>query len=116
MRRSTNAEVSRSLPFQVPVRRPPRGVPRDQFGRRDYYDVWLPELSPTAELLSWALAEPWTDVRWRRFAREYRRQMSAPGPRHLLATIAASLTKIASDIRLLGSGPRAGLRRFGGNP
>ena len=24
------------------VRRPPRGVPKGDFGRRDYFDVWLP--------------------------------------------------------------------------
>jgi uncharacterized protein YeaO (DUF488 family) len=71
------------------VRRPPRGVPKAEFARRDYYDVWLPELSASAELVSWALSAPWTDARWRRFARSYRKEMSATGPRHLLETLAA---------------------------
>ena len=74
------------------VRRPPRGVRKAEFARRDYYDVWLPELSPTAELLSWALASPWTEARWRRFSREYRRQMADAAPRHLIATLAALST------------------------
>ncbi|MDB4883860.1 MAG: hypothetical protein JWL95_2626 [Gemmatimonadetes bacterium] len=71
------------------VRRPPRGVPKEEFGVRDFYDVWLPELAPSAPMVSWAMSEPWTAARWRRFARSYRREMSAPGPRHLIATLAA---------------------------
>lgn len=38
------------------VRRPPRGMPKAEFASRDYYDVWYPELSPSAELM--ALAKP----------------------------------------------------------
>ncbi|HZR38143.1 MAG TPA: hypothetical protein VFA75_22430 [Nevskia sp.] len=38
------------------VRRPPRGVPKAQFAARDYYDVWLPLLSPSPELVAEALA------------------------------------------------------------
>ncbi|WP_369679369.1 DUF488 domain-containing protein, partial [Burkholderia ubonensis] len=34
------------------VRRPPRGVPKAEFASRDYYDVWLPTLSPTPELVA----------------------------------------------------------------
>jgi uncharacterized protein YeaO (DUF488 family) len=64
-------------------------VPKSEFGRRNYYDVWLPELAASAPLVSWALASPWTDARWRRYARSYRKEMSAPGPRHLIATLAA---------------------------
>ena len=71
------------------VRRPPRGVPKREFARRDFYDVWLPELAPSAQTVSWALADPWTDARWKRFAAMYRREMREPGPRHLLATLAA---------------------------
>ena len=36
------------------VRRPPRGVPKAEFGTRDYYDVWLPNLSPSAQLVTLA--------------------------------------------------------------
>ena len=71
------------------VRRPPRGVPKSEFSRRDFYDVWLPELAPSAALVSWALVEPWTPARWRRFEQSYRREMSAPAPRHLIETLAA---------------------------
>ena len=71
------------------VRRPPRGVPKAEFAKRDYYDVWLPELAPSAPVVSWALSEPWTDARWRRYARTYLRELSAPAPRHLIETLAA---------------------------
>src|SRR5688572_12910765 len=71
------------------VRRPPRGVPKIEFASRDYYDVWLPELAPTADVVSRAMSEPWTEQRWRQFARTYRREMRAPHAQHLIATLAA---------------------------
>src|ERR1017187_3075397 len=55
------------------VRRPPRGVPKSDFARLDYYDVWFPNLSPSAELLQEALHA--ADVRaWAAFARKFRRE------------------------------------------
>lgn len=71
------------------VRRPPRGVPKSEFASRDYFDVWLPELAASAELVSWALSEPWTEARWRRYARRYRKEMREPRARHLLELLAA---------------------------
>jgi uncharacterized protein YeaO (DUF488 family) len=71
------------------VRRPPRGVPRRDFARRDFYDVWLPELAPSAPTVSWALAEPWTPARWRRYERIYLKEMATPAARHLIALLAA---------------------------
>jgi len=35
------------------VRRPPRGVRKDELGLRDYFDLWLPELAPSDRLLRW---------------------------------------------------------------
>ena len=71
------------------VRRPPRGVPRRDFAKRDCYDTWLPELAPSAALVSWARAEPWTAARWARFARRYRAEMREPAPRHIIEMLAA---------------------------
>ena len=34
------------------VRRPPRGVPKEQFAAQDWYDVWYPNLSPSPELMN----------------------------------------------------------------
>jgi len=71
------------------VRRPPRGVSKNDYARLDYYDVWLPELAPDAALVSWAQSKPWTDARWSAFARKYRAQMRKPEPQRLLALLAA---------------------------
>lgn len=70
------------------VRRPPRGVPKEERARRGYYDVWLPELAPDAELLA-AVPDEWTDRAWRDFERAYRRQMRQPAAEHLIALLAA---------------------------
>ena len=45
------------------VRRPPRGVRKADYAARNYYDVWLPELAPTAPLVSFALSRPFTPAR-----------------------------------------------------
>src|SRR4051812_3745892 len=37
------------------VRRPPRGVPKADFAKRDYYDVWLPNLAPAADTVAQGL-------------------------------------------------------------
>jgi uncharacterized protein YeaO (DUF488 family) len=71
------------------VRRPPRGVRREEIAARDYYDEWLPELAPSAELVAWAQAEEWSDARWKTFARRYRSEMRAPQAARLLSLLAA---------------------------
>ena len=38
------------------VRRPPRGVPKSEYAKRDLYDVWLPNLAPSESLLKVAQA------------------------------------------------------------
>lgn len=70
------------------VRRPPRGVRKTEFASRDWYDLWLPDLAPSAPLVSWALAEPWTDPRWRRYTKRYRAEMRAPAPNRLITLLA----------------------------
>jgi uncharacterized protein YeaO (DUF488 family) len=71
------------------VRRPPRGVRKTDYGARDYYDAWLPELAPSAPLVSYALSKPWTDARWARYARRYRGEMRQPATRRLIGLLAA---------------------------
>jgi len=71
------------------VRRPPRGVKKTDYARLDYYDVWLPELAPTQNLVSWAQSKPWTDARWSAFARKYRAEIRRPEAQRLLALLAA---------------------------
>ncbi|HJP86617.1 MAG TPA: DUF488 family protein [Gemmatimonadaceae bacterium] len=71
------------------VRRPPRGVRTDQYAAQDFFDVWVPELAPSAPLVSWALSEPWTDRRWAKYERAYRTEMKRPPAARLLALLAA---------------------------
>ena len=70
------------------VRRPPRGVKKADFARRDYYDLWLPVLAPSAPLVKTALGKP-TDARWATFEKAYRREMSAAAPSQVIALLAA---------------------------
>jgi uncharacterized protein YeaO (DUF488 family) len=71
------------------VRRPPRGVPKGDYARRDYFDVWIPELAPSARLVAWARAGPFTDSRWDAFLRRYRAEMARPPARRLISLLAA---------------------------
>jgi uncharacterized protein YeaO (DUF488 family) len=70
------------------VRRPPRGVPKEEFASRDYYDTWLPELAPSAELMKLGQAAE-SEADWAGFARKYRAEMGTPDRRRLLDLLAA---------------------------
>ena len=70
------------------VRRPPRGVPKSQYAALDYYDVWLPALAPSQELVTFALRSQ--DARsWNAFQRRYRTEMKKPDAARLLDLLAA---------------------------
>jgi uncharacterized protein YeaO (DUF488 family) len=70
------------------VRRPPRGVLKSDFARLDYYDVWFPNLSPSAALVQEALAAA-DDRAWAAFSRKFRHEMSAPDRSRDLDVLAA---------------------------
>jgi uncharacterized protein YeaO (DUF488 family) len=70
------------------VRRPPRGVPRSDFARRDFYDVWLPTLSPSDALVTQALAAK--DLKdWKKFERAFLKEMSRSDASKVLDLLAA---------------------------
>jgi len=70
------------------VRRPPRGVPKSEFAKRDFYDVWLPLLSPSAALVAAALGAE--DARaWKAFERKFRAEMNRPDAARVLDVLAA---------------------------
>ncbi|MGO4329741.1 DUF488 domain-containing protein [Cupriavidus sp. 2TAF22] len=73
------------------VRRPPRGVPKAEFASRDYYDVWYPELSPSADLVAQALAiqADGDDKAWRAFEKHFRAEMARPEASRTLDLLAA---------------------------
>src|SRR5688572_30150582 len=70
------------------VRRPPRGVPRTEFSKRDWYDVWFPVLAPSAALMKVAQAAQ-SDKQWTAFFRKYRAEMAAPAASQSLDMFAA---------------------------
>lgn len=69
------------------VRRPPRGVATHQIARADFYDVWLPNLAPSAPLVKAGQAAL-TPAQWRDFRRRYRAEMNRPDTRRLLDVLA----------------------------
>jgi uncharacterized protein YeaO (DUF488 family) len=70
------------------VRRPPRGVPKAQFAAQNWYDVWYPNLAPSAELLKQGQGAD-TPAEWNAFARKYRAEMAAPDASRTLDLLAA---------------------------
>lgn len=69
------------------VRRPPRGVPRSDYSRRHFFDVWFPNLSPSESLLK--SVKPQDDDSWKAFKRRFLKEMKAPEARRCLDLLAA---------------------------
>jgi uncharacterized protein YeaO (DUF488 family) len=70
------------------VRRPPRGVPKEKFAVDNWYDVWFPNLAPSAATMKLGLGAA-TPAQWQAFAKKYRSEMSAPDPSRVLDVLAA---------------------------
>ena len=70
------------------VRRPPRGVPKTAYASANWYDVWFPNLAPSADLVKAALQAK-TDREWASFARKYRAEMALPEHARTLDLLAA---------------------------
>ena len=70
------------------VRRPPRGVPKSEFASRDFYDVWLPILSPSPETLKRGLTAE-NDREWKAFVKRFRAEMKKPEAEVTLNLLAA---------------------------
>ena len=69
------------------VRRPPRGVPKAEFARQDWYDVWFPNLAPSVDTVKLG-QDAKTPAEWAAFLRKYRNEMAAPEARHALDLLA----------------------------
>ena len=59
------------------VRRPPRGVPKSEFASGNWYDVWFPNLAPSAETMKLGQTAD-TPARWTAFCKQYKAEMAAP--------------------------------------
>ncbi|WP_334177318.1 DUF488 family protein [Pseudoxanthomonas sp.] len=70
------------------VRRPPRGVPKAEFASQDWYDVWYPNLAPSAALVKEA-QDADTPKAWTAFMKKYRAEMATPDNARTLDLLAA---------------------------
>ncbi len=70
------------------VRRPPRGVPKTAFASQNWYDVWFPNLAPSAQTVKAAL-EAKTPAQWLAFAKKYQVEMATPENARTLDVLAA---------------------------
>ena len=70
------------------VRRPPRGVPKAEFASQNWYDVWFPNLAPSAETMKLG-QQASTPAEWSAFVKKYRTEMATPENTHAIALLAA---------------------------
>ncbi len=70
------------------VRRPPRGVAKSRFVTDNWYDVWLPNLSPAAETVKLALGAT-NERQWAAFVKRYRHEMARPENSRVIDLLAA---------------------------
>jgi uncharacterized protein YeaO (DUF488 family) len=68
------------------VRRPPRGVPKSEHAKQDWYDTWLPELAPSEPLVK--LAQRGDAGSWRAFDRRFTAELKRPAAARLLDLLA----------------------------
>jgi uncharacterized protein YeaO (DUF488 family) len=71
------------------VRRPPRGIRKDEFAKKDFYDVWFPTLSPSAVLLKEFFPIDDDQKQWRAFKRRFLAEMKKSGASSDLDVLAA---------------------------
>lgn len=69
------------------VRRPPRGVRKERYAAEDWYDVWYPELSPSADLVAEAQGAS-TEKEWKHFEKSFRAEMAEHAPRRTITLLA----------------------------
>jgi uncharacterized protein YeaO (DUF488 family) len=70
------------------VRRPPRGVPKSDFAKKDFYDVWLPNLSPSQTLMQEGKSSQ-DEASWAVFKKKFRAEMNGPDASKVLDLLAA---------------------------
>jgi uncharacterized protein YeaO (DUF488 family) len=70
------------------VRRPPRGVPKAEFASQNWYDVWYPNLAPSAETVKFGQTAE-TAAQWTAFRKRYRAEMASPDAARTIELLAA---------------------------
>jgi uncharacterized protein YeaO (DUF488 family) len=70
------------------VRRPPRGVSKNEYSAQNWYDVWFPNLSPSPQTLKLGQNAE-NENEWKGFLRKFRAEMAAPENSRTLDLLAA---------------------------
>lgn len=70
------------------VRRPPRGIPKSEYSSKNYFDLWFPNLAPSAQLVKLALNAK-TESEWMQFVKKYRAEMAVPEAKFTIELLAA---------------------------
>ena len=69
------------------VRRPPRGIPRAEFASEDWFDVRLPNISPSPEAVKQRHSAK-TTAQLNAFLKKFKGEMSRPDAVHILDLLA----------------------------
>jgi uncharacterized protein YeaO (DUF488 family) len=85
------------------------------YASRNLFDVWVPEVSPTRELVAYAQATPWTDARWAAYRKRYLREMRRPAAQRVIALLARArqagrTSRLAATARIRAVPPVAARR------
>ena len=96
------------------VRRPPRGVPKSKFSSGNWYDVWLPNLSPKPETVKLALTAE-NERQWAAFVKRYRREMASPKTAEFSICWQRSHIRRTSRSAAIATMRRAAIGRFFGS-
>lgn len=68
------------------TRQVPRGVKKEKRAAEGYFDVWLPNVAPSAELVH---AYQEGEIDFAAFSKKYQHEMAAPEARHDISFLAA---------------------------
>jgi uncharacterized protein YeaO (DUF488 family) len=72
-------------------------VPKSEYASRNFYDVWLPDLAPSEELVKAALGANHARA-WQAFVMRYRSEMKRPPAARLLTLLAALSDQTAFSV------------------
>jgi uncharacterized protein YeaO (DUF488 family) len=76
----------------APVRFLPRGVSKQR--HHEYFDLWLPLLAPSRELIARLRSSAMTDADFATYARRYERELRAPAARQAIALLAQVAARV----------------------
>jgi uncharacterized protein YeaO (DUF488 family) len=80
------------------VRYLPRGVKKEDYASKDYFDVWLPTVAPSRELMGWYKKGELSKERWQLFAKRYKTEMQKTDSRQVIKLLAEVSKKIPISI------------------